>query len=75
MKLLCMDRHTEQNLLLYPVEPHGLGPLDHGCCLPSWWMLCEAVFVACWIGHSFSIPWLPRVTAYLRYLDPASGVW
>lgn len=48
MRVLNMDRHTGNLLLLRREKPHGLGPIDHGCCLPPWWMLGEAIYDA-WI--------------------------
>lgn len=41
-----MDRHTGNLMFLHSEKPHALGPIDHGCCLPPWWMLSEAVFDA-----------------------------
>eukprot|EP00439_Symbiodinium_sp_Y106_P003869 s718_g1.t1 len=43
------DRHPGNLLLLKKAKPHGLGPIDHGCCLPPWWCLGEAIFEA-WIS-------------------------
>lgn len=40
------DRHGANLLLLGSSWPKRLGPIDHGCCLPPWWALCEAVFDA-----------------------------
>lgn len=48
MRVFNMDRHPGNLLLLGP-KPHCLGPIDHGCCLPPWWELSEAVFDA-WDG-------------------------
>lgn len=49
MRVFNMDRHTGNLLLLGHSRPHGLGPIDHGCCLPPWWKLGEANFDA-WYG-------------------------
>jgi hypothetical protein len=49
MRIFNMDRHTGNLLLLGREAPHGLGPIDHGCCLPPWWKLGEANFDA-WCG-------------------------
>merc|ERR1712176_1518946 len=46
MRVFNMDRHTGNLLLLDREAPHGLGPIDHGCCFPPWWSLGEAVFDA-----------------------------
>jgi len=46
MRVFNMDRHSGNLLLLRREKPHGLGPIDHGCCLPRWWALSEAVFDA-----------------------------
>jgi len=46
MRIFNMDRHTGNLMILKPEKPHALGPIDHGCCLPPWWMLGEAVFDA-----------------------------
>mmetsp|Transcript_35923 Transcript_35923/g.95345 ORF Transcript_35923/g.95345 Transcript_35923/m.95345 type:complete len:499 (-) Transcript_35923:375-1871(-) len=46
MRLFNMDRHTGNLMFLHAEKPHALGPIDHGCCLPPWWMLSEAVFDA-----------------------------
>jgi len=46
MRIFNMDRHSGNLLLLRLEQPHALGPIDHGCCLPPWWMLGEAVFDA-----------------------------
>jgi len=46
MRVFNMDRHTGNLLLLRHEKPHGLGPIDHGCCLPPWWCLSEAIFEA-----------------------------
>jgi len=46
MRLFNMDRHGGNLLVLGKSKPHGLGPIDHGCCLPPWWMLSEAIFDA-----------------------------
>eukprot|EP00913_Durusdinium_trenchii_P014014 g13159.t1 len=43
------DRHPGNLLLLKEEKPHTLGPIDHGCCLPPWWSLSEAIFDA-WIS-------------------------
>jgi len=48
MRVFNMDRHTGNLLLLRREKPHGLGPIDHGCCLPPWWLIGEAIFDA-WI--------------------------
>jgi len=48
MWVFNMDRHSGNLLLLGRDKPHGLGPIDHGCCLPPWWCLGEAIFDA-WI--------------------------
>ncbi|CAE7279715.1 PI4KG4 [Symbiodinium pilosum] len=49
MRVFNMDRHPGNLLLLKKAKPHGLGPIDHGCCLPPWWCLGEAIFEA-WIA-------------------------
>lgn len=49
MRVFNMDRHPGNLLLLKKAKPHGLGPIDHGCCLPPWWCLGEAIFEA-WIS-------------------------
>jgi len=46
MRVFNMDRHSGNLLLLRREKPHGLGPIDHGCCLPPWWLLSEAIFDA-----------------------------
>uniref|UniRef100_A0A7S1A194 PI3K/PI4K catalytic domain-containing protein n=1 Tax=Noctiluca scintillans TaxID=2966 RepID=A0A7S1A194_NOCSC len=46
MRLFNLDRHSGNLLLLKRCKPHTLGPIDHGCCLPPWWILSEAVFDA-----------------------------
>jgi hypothetical protein len=51
MMIFNMDRHTGNLLLLSRQSPHGLGPIDHGCCLPPWWKLSEACFDA-WLEWS-----------------------
>lgn len=51
MHIFNMDRHSGNLLLLCKQRPHGLGPIDHGCCLPPWWKLAEANFDA-WITWS-----------------------
>jgi len=48
MRVFNMDRHSGNLLLLRRETPHELGPIDHGCCLPPWWSLGEAIFDA-WI--------------------------
>jgi len=48
MRIVNMDRHSGNLLLLHREKPHKLGPIDHGCCLPPWWLLGEAIFDA-WI--------------------------
>eukprot|EP00406_Dinophysis_acuminata_P074444 CAMPEP_0179254968 /NCGR_PEP_ID=MMETSP0797-20121207/23507_1 /TAXON_ID=47934 /ORGANISM="Dinophysis acuminata, Strain DAEP01" /LENGTH=382 /DNA_ID=CAMNT_0020962853 /DNA_START=52 /DNA_END=1200 /DNA_ORIENTATION=+ len=45
MRVFNMD-HSGNLLLLGNGQPHGLGPIDHGCCLPPWWCLSEANFEA-----------------------------
>jgi len=82
MRLFNMDRHTGNLLFLRSEKPHGLGLIDHGCCLPPWWMLSEAVFDA-WLDwpqlqqapSSFArelagiaVEKLPRVISSLRHL-------
>jgi len=49
MRVFNMDRHTGNLLLMRSGKPHGLGPIDHGCCLPCWWQLSEANFDA-WLS-------------------------
>ncbi|CAJ1381074.1 unnamed protein product [Effrenium voratum] len=49
MRVFNMDRHPGNLLLLKEEKPHVLGPIDHGCCLPPWWCLSEAIFEA-WIS-------------------------
>ena len=49
MRVFNMDRHTGNLLVLKEEKPHSLGPIDHGCCLPPWWSLGEAIFEA-WIS-------------------------
>lgn len=54
MRLFNTDRHSGNLLLTKPPEgqegcTHGLVPIDHGCCLPPWWLLNEACFEA-WKG-------------------------
>lgn len=49
MRVFNMDRHSGNLLLLRREKPHSLGPIDHGCCLPPWWCLGEAIFDA-WIS-------------------------
>jgi len=46
MRAFNMDRHSGNLLLLRKNKPHSLGPIDHGCCLPPWWSLGEAIFDA-----------------------------
>eukprot|EP00929_Paragymnodinium_shiwhaense_P064981 TRINITY_DN32626_c0_g1_i2.p1 TRINITY_DN32626_c0_g1~~TRINITY_DN32626_c0_g1_i2.p1 ORF type:complete len:533 (+),score=100.13 TRINITY_DN32626_c0_g1_i2:149-1747(+) len=46
MRCFNMDRHPGNLLLLRPEKPHGLGPIDHGCCFPPWYSLGEAIFDA-----------------------------
>jgi len=46
MRVFNTDRHGANLLLLRQEKPHGLGPIDHGCCLPAWWALGEASFDA-----------------------------
>lgn len=46
MRIFNTDRHTANLLILRQDRPHGLGPIDHGCCLPPWWALSEANFEA-----------------------------
>lgn len=46
MRVFNMDRHPGNLLFKRHDKPHGLGPIDHGCCLPPWWTLSEAVFDA-----------------------------
>eukprot|EP00421_Protoceratium_reticulatum_P009461 CAMPEP_0168366054 /NCGR_PEP_ID=MMETSP0228-20121227/5031_1 /TAXON_ID=133427 /ORGANISM="Protoceratium reticulatum, Strain CCCM 535 (=CCMP 1889)" /LENGTH=389 /DNA_ID=CAMNT_0008378845 /DNA_START=1 /DNA_END=1170 /DNA_ORIENTATION=- len=46
MRAFNMDRHTGNLLVLRKSKPHGLGAIDHGCCLPPWWLLSEANFDA-----------------------------
>jgi len=48
MRVMNTDRHSGNLLLLHQSKPHGLGPIDHGCCLPPWWQLGESNFEA-WI--------------------------
>eukprot|EP00927_Polykrikos_kofoidii_P031349 TRINITY_DN26982_c0_g1_i1.p1 TRINITY_DN26982_c0_g1~~TRINITY_DN26982_c0_g1_i1.p1 ORF type:complete len:551 (-),score=110.31 TRINITY_DN26982_c0_g1_i1:154-1806(-) len=51
IRIFNMDRHGGNLLLLGGEPPHTLGPIDHGCSLPVWWSLSEAVFDA-WIDWS-----------------------
>jgi hypothetical protein len=82
MRLFNMDRHTGNLMILRSEKPHALGPIDHGCCLPPWWMLSEAVFDA-WLEWpqlrqapsafarelaEIAVQRLPRVIAALRDL-------
>lgn len=46
IRVLNTDRHGANLLVLRNDKPHGLGPIDHGCCLPPWWALGEANFEA-----------------------------
>mmetsp|Transcript_84758 Transcript_84758/g.162123 ORF Transcript_84758/g.162123 Transcript_84758/m.162123 type:complete len:832 (+) Transcript_84758:57-2552(+) len=54
MRVFNMDRHPGNLLLRYrekdnkvlKVKPYELGVIDHGCCLPAWWCLSEAIFDA-----------------------------
>jgi hypothetical protein len=46
MRIFNTDRHGGNLLILGQQKPHGLGPIDHGCCLPPWYSLGEAVFDA-----------------------------
>lgn len=46
MRVCNTDRHGSNLLLLGQAWPKALGPIDHGCCLPPWWALDEAVFDA-----------------------------
>lgn len=49
MRVFNMDRHPGNLLVLKEEKPHTLGPIDHGCCLPPWWCLSEAIFEA-WLS-------------------------
>jgi len=51
MRVFNMDRHPGNLLVLNngstsDGKPRLLGPIDHGCCLPPWWSLGEAIFDA-----------------------------
>lgn len=52
MRIFNMDRHGGNLLLTKKETPHCLGPIDHGCCLPPWWCLEDAIFDA-WSGWHF----------------------
>jgi hypothetical protein len=49
IRVFNTDRHGANLLFLGQQAPYKLGPIDHGCCLPPWWALGEAVFSA-WEG-------------------------
>lgn len=49
LRVCNTDRHGSNLLFLGPTWPKAMGPIDHGCCLPPWWALGEAVFDA-WLG-------------------------
>lgn len=51
MRIFNTDRHGGNLLVLGQEKPHSLGPIDHGCCLPPWFSLSEAVFDA-WLPWS-----------------------